>query len=134
VVGRRLFDVTDGWAGRHPVGVPVFVVTHSPPRSWTHDPSLTTFVTDGVEGAIGRAKEVAGDQTVGLAGPNIAQQCLAAGLLDEIHVELVPVLLGAGIPFFDPTAQTPVMLENPTVIEGDRVTHLCYKVRGPTGG
>ena len=79
------------------------------------------------------ADEVSADvpdyKWIGVAGPNIAQQCLDLGLLDEIRVELAPVILGAGIPFFANLAHTPVVLENPTVIEGDRVTHLVYPVR-----
>jgi dihydrofolate reductase len=132
VMGRRLFEYTDGWHGRHPLGVPVFVVTHRAPKEWRHDSSLTTFVTDGLESAVARAKDTAGDKAVGVAGPNIAQQCLAAGFLDAIHVELVPVLLDTGIRFFDDRSSARVMLENPTVIEGDRVTHLRYEVRRRT--
>jgi dihydrofolate reductase len=131
VVGRRVFDITDGWAGHHPIGVPVFVVSHRGPEGWEsrHDPSLTTFVPDGVASAVEQARAVAGDAWVGVAGPNIAQQCLDLGLLDEIRIELVPVVLGAGIPFFANVETTPVLLDNPTVIEGDRVTHLVYAVR-----
>jgi dihydrofolate reductase len=72
---------------------------------------------------------VAGDKSVGVAGQNIAQQCLDLGLLDELRVELAPVLLGDGIPFFANLKTTPVLLDNPTAIEGDRVTHLIYSVR-----
>ena len=131
VVGRRLFDYTQGWGGSHPLGVPVFVVTHSVPEGWPRADAPFTIVTDGVESAVAQAREVAGDKTVGVAGPNIIQQCLNAGLLDELQVELVPVLLGEGIRFFDHLTDPPVMLENPTVIEGDRVTHLIYRVRRP---
>jgi dihydrofolate reductase len=84
-----------------------------------------------VQSAVHQAKAVAGDKTVGVAGPSIIQQCINAGLLDEINVELVPVLLGGGIRFFGDLVEPPVMLENPTVIEGDRVTHLQFKVRRP---
>ena len=131
VVGRRIFDYTDGWAGHHPIGVPIFVVSHRGPEGWDerHDPSLTTFVADGVASAVEQAQAVAGDKSIGVAGPDIAQQCLDLGLIDEIHVELTPVILGAGIPFFANLARTPVLLENPTVVEGDRVTHLVYAVR-----
>jgi dihydrofolate reductase len=130
VVGRRVFDYTDGWSGRHPIGVPVYVVSHRGPEGWEkrHDPSLTTFVED-VERAVELAQATAGDKWVGVAGPNIAQQCLNLGLLDEIRLELVPVLLGQGIPFFANLGPTPVLLENPTVIIGDRVTHLSYPIR-----
>jgi len=131
VVGRRVFDLTDGWAGHHPIGVPVFVVSHQGPEGWDqrHDSSLTTFVADGVTRAVEQAQEAAGDKWIGVAGPNIAQQCLNLGLLDEIRVELVPVLLGEGIPFFANLDTSPVLLDDPTVIEGDRVTHLVYPVR-----
>jgi len=132
VVGRRVFDITDGWAGHHPIGVPVFVVSHRGPEGWEHrhDPSLTTFVSDGVASAVELAQaEAGGDKWIGVAGPNIAQQCLDLGLLDEIRIELAPVILGAGVPFFANLARTPVLFENPTVIEGDRVTHLIYAVR-----
>lgn len=131
VVGRRVFDYTQGWGGSHPLGVPVFVVTHSVPEGWPRVDAPFTIVTDGVESAVAQAREVAGDRTVGVAGPSIAQQCLNAGLLDELRIELAPVLLGEGIRFFDNLTDPPVMLENPTVIEGDRVTHLIYRVRRP---
>ena len=129
VIGRRLFDYTQGWGGSHPIGVPVFVVTHSVPEGWPRANAPFTIVLDGVESAVTQASAVAGDKTVGVAGPNVIQQCLNAGLLDELWIELVPVLLGEGIRFFDNLTGPPVMLENPTVIEGDRVTHLMYKVR-----
>ena len=129
VVGRRIFDVTNGWDGRHPIGVPVFVVSHTVPDGWPRDDAPFTFVPEGVESAIAQAKAVAGDKTVGIAGPNVAQQALNAGLLDEVRIELVPVLLGEGIRFFDNVQRPPVMLDDPTVIEGDRVTHLIYRVR-----
>jgi dihydrofolate reductase len=131
VVGRRVFDLTDGWAGHHPIGVPVFVVSHRGPEGWDtrHDPSLTTFVSDGVAAAVQQAQAVAGDKWIGVAGPNVAQQCLDLGLLDEIRIELVPVVLGAGIPFFANLKNTPVVLDDPVVVEAQRVTHLVYTVR-----
>ena len=127
VVGRRIFDVTSGWDGHHPCGVPVFVVTHTVPDGWPRDDVPFTFVTDGVEHAIALASEVAGaDKAVGVAGPNVIQQVIAADLLDELTIELVPVLIGEGIRFFDHITNAPVLFENPTVREGDRVTHLTY--------
>jgi dihydrofolate reductase len=100
------------------------------PDGWPReDAPTTTIVLDGVESAIAQAKEVAGDNVVGVAGPNVIQQCLNLGLIDELNVELVPVLLGEGIRFFGDLAAPPVMLEDPTVIEGTRVTHLAFKVR-----
>ncbi|HZN13609.1 MAG TPA: dihydrofolate reductase family protein [Acidimicrobiales bacterium] len=129
VAGRRVFDITDGWGGHHPAGCPVFVVTHNPPEDWPHDRSLTTFVTDGVASAVEQAKAAAGDKSVGVFGPNIAQQCLNLGLLDEVFVHLTPVLLGVGVPFFANLTSGPVRFDDPTVIEGKEVIHLRYKVR-----
>jgi dihydrofolate reductase len=124
---ERIFDYTHGWDGSHPLGVPVFVVSHSVPRGWPRDDAPFRFVQDGIESAIAQAKAVAGDKTVGVAGPAIAQQCINAGLLDEVHIELVPVLLGNGIRFFD-HVQRPVVFDDPTIIVGRRVTHLVYRV------
>ncbi|GII03172.1 dihydrofolate reductase family protein [Planobispora takensis] len=128
IVGRRLFDITGGWGGRHPLDVPVFVVTHSVPDGWPREDAPFTFVTDGVESAVAQAKEVAGDGWIGV-GSKIASQCLNAGLLEEIRVDLVPVLLGGGIPFFEGLTCAPVELEGPRVIEGTGVTHLYYTVK-----
>jgi dihydrofolate reductase len=128
VAGRRLFDVAQGWGGYHPMGVPVFVVTHEAPGDWRHPAAPLTFVTDGVESAVAQARATAGDKFVAVASASVAQQCLDAGLLDAIQVNLVPVLLGAGIPFFAHLARHPVRLEGPTVREGEGVTHLTYRV------
>jgi dihydrofolate reductase len=130
VVGRRLFDYTDGWGGNHPMGVPVVVVTHSVPEGWPREDAPFTFVTEGIERAIETASELAGDKVVGVNGGTIARQCLDAGLLDEIWVDLVPVLLGSGTPFFEQLDGAPVELEGPiSVTEGADVTHLRYRVR-----
>jgi dihydrofolate reductase len=129
ICGRRVFDITNGWGGRHPAGCPVFVVTHTAPAKWEHPDAPFTFVTDGVEGAVAQAKAVAGDKIVAVATPSITQQCLDLGLLDVIRVDLVPVLLGEGVRFFDHLRAAPIMLEDPRVVEGLRVTHLEYRVR-----
>ena len=131
VVGRRLFDMTNGWDGIHPLDRPVVVVTHRVPDDWVaaHPDAPFTFVTDGLEAALERAREIAGDQDVGVNGGEIARQCLELGVLDEINVDLVPVLLGDGVPFFDHVKSAPVLLNEPTVIQGSRVTHLHYVVR-----
>ena len=130
VVGRHLFDITSGWGGSHPLDLPVVVVTHSVPDGWPRDDAPFTFVTEGIERAIEVATEIAGDRVVGVNGGQIARQCLEAGLLDEIWVDLAPVLLGGGRPFFDQVAGAPYALDGPvSVIEGDRVTHLRYRVR-----
>lgn len=129
VVGRRLYDVASGWGGSHPAGVPVFVVTHDPPDQAPAGTTPLEFVTDGVESAIARARAVAGERTVSIASANIAAQALDAGLLDIIQVSLVPVLLGRGIPFFSGLARYPVMLEDPVIVPGSRVTHMYFRVR-----
>jgi dihydrofolate reductase len=107
----------------------VVVVTHSVPDGWPREDEAFTFVTDGIEHALETAKALAGDKVVGVNGGAIARQCLDAGLLDEIWVDLVPVLLGGGTPFFDQLKDVPVELEGPTVVEGSGVTHLRYRVR-----
>jgi dihydrofolate reductase len=130
VVGRKLFDYTNGWEGLHPMGIPVVVLTHSVPDGWEREGEHFTFVSDGIEGAIEKAKELAGDKVVGLNGGTIASQALSARLLDEVWVDLVPVLLGDGTRFFDQLEGAPFTLEGPvSVTEGVDVTHLRYKVR-----
>jgi dihydrofolate reductase len=101
VFGRRTFDLTHGWGGNHPLDVPVFVVSSSVPSAWVYEGSPFTFVTDGLESALAQAKAVAGDKDVGVGAASIVQQCIRAGLLDEIHIDLVPVLLGGGVSLFD---------------------------------
>jgi dihydrofolate reductase len=83
-----------------------------------------TFVTEGVERAVVEAKKVAVDKIVVVSTPSITQQCLKLGLLDEIRVDLAPVLLGDGIRFFDNLQGTPIVLDDPSVTASTRVTHL----------
>jgi len=132
VCGRTLFDVAEGWQGRHTLDVPVVVVTHHVPTDWVeaHPEAPFTFVTDGVEAAVARAKALAGDLDVAIAGGTIARQCLDLGLLDEVAVDLVPVVMGEGNrPFFGDLSSEEVLLGNPTVcVQGDRVTHLVFPV------
>src|ERR687893_1702981 len=128
VTGRRTFDLTNGWGGRHPLDVPVFVVTHTVPQEWVSEGSPFTFVTDGLESAVERARAAAGDKDVGVVGASIVQQCIRAGLLDEIHLDLVPVLLGDGVRLFDHLGTGSIELESPRVIEGAGVTHLTFRV------
>jgi dihydrofolate reductase len=124
--GRRYFDLADGWGGRHPMGVPVYILTHEPPADWPAD-STIHFVTDGLESAVAQAREAAAGKDIGIATPGVVRQCLDAGLLDELQVNLIPVVLGDGVPFFDGIARE-VSLEGPEVIEGKGVTHLRYRV------
>jgi dihydrofolate reductase len=128
VTGRRTFDITNGWGGSPPLGVSTFVVTHTVPGEWVYEGSPFTFVTDGVESAVEQARAVAGDKNVAVGAASIAQQCIEAGLLDEIHVDLVPVLLGAGVRLFEHLGTTPIELESTRVIEAPGVTHLTFCV------
>jgi dihydrofolate reductase len=128
VTGRRTFDITNGWGGRPPLGAPTFVVTHSVPQEWVYEGSPYTFVTDGVESAVEQAKIVAGDKSVAVGAASIAQQCIRAGLLDEVTVHLVPVLLGDGVRLFDHLGPAPIELKSKGVIEGSGVTHLTFRV------
>lgn len=124
VAGRRMFDIANAWHGHPPGGGPCFIVTHNPPEEWTGEGSPFTFVTDGIEGAIRRAKEAAGDKNVAVASASIIQQCLKAGLLDEIHLDLAPVLLGGGVRLFDDLDNMPIALER-TGLSRRRASRIC---------
>jgi dihydrofolate reductase len=130
VIGRRLFDLTNGWDGRPAAGEHVFVVTHRPPTDWEHAGTAPFTFVDGVEKAIAAAKEFAGDRDVDVAAGQIGGQALKLGLIDQVVVNQVPVVFGSGRPFFATGALAePLRLENPTtIVRGDRVTHLVYDV------
>ncbi|MCI0397584.1 MAG: dihydrofolate reductase family protein, partial [Chloroflexi bacterium] len=128
VTGRRNFNVAGAWGGKPPLGVRHFVVTHTVPQEWAGEGSLFTFVTDGVASAVEKARQTAGNKAVAVSSANIMRQCLKAGLLDEIHIDLVPLLLGDGIRCFDYLGSEPIELEIISVIEGTGVTHLAYRV------
>ena len=129
VVGRELFDITDGWHGRHPLGVPVVVLTHEPPTDWSYPGSEDFhFVTEGIAAAIETAQRIAGDRNIGVAAGTIARQALDAGLLDEVAIDLAPVIMGSGRRYFgeDPA---PMRFGDPTtIVQGRRVTHLRFPV------
>ncbi|MBA2393356.1 MAG: dihydrofolate reductase family protein [Ktedonobacteraceae bacterium] len=129
VAGRRLYELTHGWGGHHPISAPVVVVTHRPPPEWVKEEWPVTFVTGGLESAIEQAKAIAGNKKVVVASATIAQQCLNAGLLDEIHIDLVPFLLGNGVRLFEHLKVAPIALEDPQVSIGKGVTHLTYRIK-----
>ncbi len=128
VAGRRMFDIANAWGGTPPGGGPCFIVTHNPPQEWVKEGSPFTFVTDGVESAVAKAKQAAGDKNVSISSASVMQQCLKAGLLDELHIDLAPVLLGGGVRLFDNLGAAPIELEIARVVEGLGVTHLKYRV------
>ena len=127
VTGRKTFDIARGWGG-HPPGAPCFVVTHTVPQEWVKEGSPFIFVTDGIESAIRQAQQAAGDKNVMVSTASTLQQCLKAGLLDEIHINVVPVLLGTGVRLFDQLETGPIELESIRVIEAPSVTHLGFRV------
>ena len=139
VMGRNMFGGTGAWAEHPwngwwgddpPFRHPVFVVTHHPRDPLTMEAGTTfTFVTDGVESALSQARVVAGGKDVNLGGgANVAQQYLAAGLIDELHVHVVPVILGSGARLFENLEGSELRLEATRVVEAPGVTHLSYRV------
>ena len=130
VMGRTSFDKNEGdggWGDDGPGGdTPCFVVTHTAPT--IAHPPVFTFVTDGVTSAIEQAKQVAADKVVGLFGATVMQQALPLGLVDEIHVHVVPVLLGGGTPLFG-ALNSAITLERTHVQATPAATHLKFRVR-----
>lgn len=127
VTGRRDFDISRAWGGKHPLGVPVFIVTHTIPQEWATEESPFAFVTEGVASAIEKAKKAAGEKNILVGGSQIVQQSIRAGLLDEIHIDLVPILLGTGIRLFDHLGIDPIALEKIKVLDAPGVIHLRYR-------
>jgi dihydrofolate reductase len=94
ITGMRTFDIAAGWGGHHPVGAPIFVLTHEAPGRHVGPGTDGTAVTDGIESALCQARAVAGERTIAVGAADVAGQYLTAGLLDEIQLNLVPILLG----------------------------------------
>jgi dihydrofolate reductase len=129
VVGRHVFDMTDGWDGKPPGGVDhVVVVTHRPkPEGW--DPGAAFHFVAGVEEAVAKAQELASDRIVEVAAGEVGGQALAAGLVDEVRMDVVPVVFGSGKRYFG-SVDAQHLLEDPdAMIQGKRVLHLRYRVR-----
>jgi dihydrofolate reductase len=128
VTARRTFDIARAWGGRHPMDVPIVVVTHRIPQEWaSREGSPFTFVTDGIPQAIDVARQIAGDKDVVVGAPSVTQECLQLGLLDAIHIDLVPVVLGRGIRLFD-RLTGPIELEVTEASGNPHVTHITYQV------
>jgi dihydrofolate reductase len=129
VVGRHVFDMTDGWGGTPPGGIDhMVVVSHRPmPEGW--NPEAPYRFVDGIRAAMAKAQELAGDRTVEVAAGDVGGQVLAAGLVDEVAMDVAPVVFGAGKRFFG-SVDARHLLEDPhVVIKGNRVLHLRYRVR-----
>jgi dihydrofolate reductase len=127
IVGRRTFEFAGGWGGDHHDGVPIFVLTHAAPGE--PGPGHARYVTDGVESCVAQAKAAAGGRDIMLHGAATAQACLRAGLLDELQLQLVPVLLGQGRRLFDDLPPDHHELELLRSLDGQGVLHLRYRVR-----
>ena len=128
VIGRHLFDITNGWEGRPPAGDHVVVVSRRPkPEGW--HPEASYHFVDDVTAAISTARELAGDRVVAVAAGDVGGQALALGLVDEVAMDLAPVVLGTGKRFFGPVDTTHLLEDPHVVIQGDRVLHLRFRVR-----
>jgi dihydrofolate reductase len=139
VMGWKTFAMgdPDSYAGNYEFQVPIFVITRNPPkkRPKETDALTFTFVTDGVESALNQAKAAAGEKDVTIVGgADIATQCLNAGLVDEIHMDIMPVLLGRGLRPFEAIGDEPVTLEKTEVFESAARTHIRFRVPGQTEG
>ena len=147
VIGRHLFDITGGWDGSPPAGDHVIVVSHRPePDGWRPASSRLPpghphprqqcpyYFVDDVAAAVTMARELAGERTVAVAAGDVGGQAFALGLVDEVAMDVVPVVFGTGKRYFG-SVNAEHLLEDPhTVIQGDRVLHLRYRVRRLAGG
>ena len=128
VTARRTFDLAHAWGGKHPMDVPMVVVTHRVPEEWAdREGSPFTFVTEGVPKAIDVARQIAGDTDVVVGAPSVTWQCLQLGLLDAIHIDLAPVVLGRGIRLFDHLT-APVELLISEASGNTHVTQITFQV------
>jgi dihydrofolate reductase len=129
VVGRHVFDLTDGWDGQPPSGIDhVVVVTHRPPPDGWDTQAPFHFV-DGVAEGMTTAQALAGDRIVEVAAGDVGGQAFAAGLVDEVRMDVVPVVLGSGKRFFGPTHAQHLLEDPDVVLQGNRVQHVRYQVR-----
>jgi len=128
VLGKRMFDNARGWGEEPPFHMPVFVLTHDTRDPLEKDGGTTFTFVEGIENAVEQARAAAGDQDVSIGGgASVIQQCIGAGLLDELQIHLVPVLLGGGVLLFGPNTR-PAELECTRVIDSPAVTHLRFRV------
>jgi dihydrofolate reductase len=128
VLGRKLFDLMNGWEGRPPVGDHAVVVSHRPrPEGWY--PEAPYHFVDDLAAAIDKAQELAGDRTVSVNAGEVGGQLLAAGLVDEVAMDVVPVVFGSGKRYFGSIEGQQLLADPHVVIQGDRVLHLRFRVR-----
>lgn len=129
IMGRRTFTVGEGpWGEDGTFGLPCFVVTHRPAETLTRGATTFTFVTDGIAQALADARAAAGAGNINVMGADVVRQMLRAGVVDELHLTVVPILLGDGVRLFDRDLSEHVELERIGVIDSSAVTHLQFRV------
>ena len=129
IAGRHVFDMTNGWDGVPPSGIDhvVIVTHHGRPEGWY--PEAPFSFVDGVEAAMAKAQELAGNRIVEVAAGDVGGQMLAAGLVDEVRMDVVPLVLGSGKRYFGSVRAQHLLEDAYEVIQGNRVLHLRYRVR-----
>jgi dihydrofolate reductase len=128
VMGRHLFDLVNGWEGEPPAGDHVVVVSHRPkPEGW--HPEASYHFVDDVTAAVAKAQELAGPRIISVNAGDVGSQILAAGLVDEVAMDVVPVVFGSGKRYFGSIDGRHLLEDPDVVIQGDRVLHLKFKVR-----
>jgi dihydrofolate reductase len=129
IMGRRTFEVgKDPWGEDGTFRLPCFVVTNRPATKLVKGPTSFTFITDGIEAALALAQAAAGERAVNVMGAQTTRQFLSAALLDEIQLNLVPVLLGKGTRLFEHLADARIELERTRMVASSAMTHLTYRV------
>jgi dihydrofolate reductase len=128
VMGRTLFDLVNGWEGSPPAGEHVVVVSHRPkPEGW--HPAASYHFVDDVRAAIDKAQELAGDRVVAVNAGEVGGRILAAGLVDEVAMDVVPVVFGSGKRFFGDIDGQHILEDPHVVVQGEGVLHLRFEVR-----
>lgn len=128
VAGRGTFEPAGGWGGDHHDGVPIYILSRNPPPSWAATWPGVRYVRD-LDAAVRDAKDAAGDKDVLVHGAGIAQRAINSGLLDQLELQLVPVLFGDGRKLFEHLGVQQRELERIRVLEGDGgVVHIRYRI------
>ncbi len=128
VQGRHLFDLTNGWEASPPAGEHLLVVSHRPkPEGWHPEADVPFF--DDVAAAVEEGRRRAGDGVLAICAGDVGGQALAAGLVDVVAMDVVPVVFGRGKRYFGDLAGRQLLEDPDVVVQGDRVLHLSYRVR-----
>lgn len=129
IVGRTMFDVGIGTWDDGTFGVPCFVITHRPQPVLLKGPTTFSFITEGIEFALQQARTAAADKEICiLGGPSILQQYIAAGMIDELRLDIAPILLGRGTPLFKGSNIPPTEFEQVRLLGSPLATHMIFRV------